>query len=50
VIVTSLIGRLAARRRVRRVRAKTATAARRVIAHTDAMLTRWDHHDRRTTR
>jgi hypothetical protein len=49
VIVTRLIGRLAVRRRVRRIRIKTATA-RRVIAHTDAMLTRRDHHDRRNTR
>ncbi len=47
MIVTRLARRLTARLRVRRVRAKTATA-RRVIAATDAMLTR-HHRDRRNT-
>ncbi len=48
MIVTRLFRRAAARRRVGRIRAKTATA-RRVNAATDAMLTR-RHHDRRNTR
>jgi hypothetical protein len=46
VIVTRLARRAAARLRVRRVRAKTATA-RKVNAATDAMLAR--HRDRRNT-
>ncbi len=48
MIVTRLFRRAAARRKVRRMRAKTATA-RRVIAQTDAMLARRHDHHRRNT-